>query len=51
MYYHIKEDRRRTYAGMVTAMDEGINEVYEALVETGMWNNTILIFTSGDANC
>ena len=31
-------------------MDEGINEVYEALVETGMWNNTILIFTSGDEN-
>ena len=50
MYSHIEEDRRRTYAGMVTAMDEGINEVHEALVETGMWDNTILIFTSGDEN-
>ena len=32
---------------MVSCMDEGIGNVTAALKERGMWDNTILIFTTG----
>ena len=50
MYSDVEDETRRTYAGMVTSMDDGIHQVYEALVEVGMWNNTVLIFISGNLN-
>jgi len=46
MYPHIKNKKRRTYAGMVSCMDEGLKNITNTLKQTGMWNNTIVIFTT-----
>ncbi|KAG8194368.1 hypothetical protein JTE90_010984 [Oedothorax gibbosus] len=49
---HIKEDNRRTYAGVVEALDESIGKIFEALNKKGMIKNSILVVSSdngGDA--
>ncbi|KAG7344145.1 arylsulfatase [Nitzschia inconspicua] len=38
--------RRQTYAGMLTAADEGIGNVAHALQTAGLWDDTLLIFTT-----
>lgn len=37
---------RRTYAGMLAAMDEAIGQIIAALDETGMRKNTLILFSS-----
>jgi arylsulfatase A-like enzyme len=37
---------RRTYAGMLAAMDEGIGQILEALQRKGLSDNTLVIFSS-----
>lgn len=44
-YAHMKEPRR-TYAGMVAAMDEAIGKIVAAVDETGRRKNTLFIFSS-----
>ena len=44
LYPHIKNDDRRIFSGMVSAMDESIGNITNVLKETGLYNNTILIF-------
>ncbi|XP_033124000.1 arylsulfatase B-like isoform X2 [Anneissia japonica] len=42
----IEDDNRRTYAGMMACMDEGIGNVTEALKANGIYDNTIIIYTT-----
>lgn len=39
-------DKRKTYAAMLSAVDESIENVTKALKAKGMWDNTILVFTT-----
>jgi arylsulfatase A-like enzyme len=39
-------DQRKNYAGMLSAADEGIGKVIDALKQTKLWENTLIIFTT-----
>lgn len=45
-YSHIKDEQRRLYAAMVTAMDDAIGHVLKALDEKGMRDDTVIVFQS-----
>lgn len=45
-YKHIKDKKRRTYAGMVHAVDRGVGNVVEALKKNNQLENTLIIFFS-----
>jgi len=42
----ISDDKRRQFAGMVSAMDEGIGNVTSALWAKGMLDNSVVVFTT-----
>ena len=45
-YKDIKNAARRTYAGMVSCMDEGIGNITKALQKHGLWEETVLFFST-----
>jgi len=45
-YLNIKNDARRTYSGMVLALDEAVGNITKALNESGLAKNTLIIFTT-----
>ncbi|MBW3634972.1 MAG: arylsulfatase [Armatimonadetes bacterium] len=45
-YAHIANPRRRTYAAMVSAMDDGIGRLLATLDEKGLRDNTLIVFSS-----
>ena len=44
-YEHLKGERR-TYAGMLTALDEAVGQIVEAVERAGVRDNTLFIFSS-----
>jgi len=44
--HHIKNTKRRTYAAMVTAVDDGVGRVLATLKEQGIDENTLVVFLS-----
>jgi len=42
----IPDPKRRTFAGMLSAVDEGIQNVTQALKQKGMLEETLIVFTS-----
>lgn len=46
LYAHVKDADRRTYLGMVTALDDSIGNLTRKLDELGMLEDTIIAFTS-----
>lgn len=45
MYEGMEEDtQRRTVLGMVSALDDAVKDIIEALKSTDMWENTIFVF-------
>jgi len=47
---HIKDEKSRIYAAMVSAVDDGVGEVLKKLKDTGLEENTMVIFLS-DNGC
>ncbi|XP_002127641.2 arylsulfatase B-like [Ciona intestinalis] len=45
-YQHIKDKNRRTFSAMVTAMDKAIGSVVDALKWKGIWEHTLVVFTT-----
>ncbi|XP_070578247.1 arylsulfatase B-like [Ptychodera flava] len=46
MYRDIENEERRLVLALATMMDEAVGNVTSTLKETGLWDNTILIFSS-----
>lgn len=49
-YAHIEDQPTRIYSAMVSAMDDGIGELIDALERTGQRENTLVVFMS-DNGC
>ncbi|XP_023323524.1 arylsulfatase B isoform X3 [Eurytemora carolleeae] len=45
-YAHIKNRARRTFSGMVSALDEAVGNITKALEQTGQIKNTIIVFST-----
>ncbi|ESO90112.1 hypothetical protein LOTGIDRAFT_206748 [Lottia gigantea] len=43
---HIQNKNRRTFAGMVSALDDAVGAIVDALSEEGMLSNSIIVFTT-----
>ena len=43
---HIKNEDRRTYAAMISALDDGVGQIIDKLEELGLDENTLVLFMS-----
>ena len=40
--------KRKTIAGMISCMDEAIGDITEALTDYGLYNDSVILFSSGN---
>ncbi|KAH8379102.1 hypothetical protein KR009_003096 [Drosophila setifemur] len=45
-FAHIKDPKRRTYAGMISSLDKSVGQTMRALKDNGMLNNSIVLLYS-----
>lgn len=45
-FTHIEDIQRRIFAGMLSSMDQGIGKIIQKLKDSGLYDNTIIIFIS-----
>lgn len=45
-FAHVADEERRTYAAMVWKLDEGVGNVTRALREAGLYENSVMVFTT-----
>lgn len=50
-YATIADDRRRTLAGMLAAVDEGVGRIVDALEQAGIRDDTLIIFSGDNGGC
>ena len=43
---HVADKKRRTFAGMMTSLDDGVGRVVQTLKEEGVYKNTLVVFLS-----
>eukprot|EP00091_Calanus_sinicus_P010876 TRINITY_DN2492_c1_g1_i6.p1 TRINITY_DN2492_c1_g1~~TRINITY_DN2492_c1_g1_i6.p1 ORF type:complete len:316 (+),score=96.29 TRINITY_DN2492_c1_g1_i6:73-1020(+) len=46
MYQHIENEDRRTYLGMITAMDDAVGNITQALKSSNLYDNTVIVWFS-----
>ena len=46
MYQHVEDADRRTYLGMVTAMDDAVGNITQTLVDSGLYDNSVILWFS-----
>lgn len=47
---HIESEKRRTYAGMITALDDSVGRVLKKLRDLGIEENTMILFISDNGS-
>lgn len=47
----IADSHRKTFAGMVSALDEAVANITQTLAEEGLWSDTLFLFNSGTYSC
>eukprot|EP00730_Choanoeca_flexa_P004670 TRINITY_DN11768_c0_g1_i8.p1 TRINITY_DN11768_c0_g1~~TRINITY_DN11768_c0_g1_i8.p1 ORF type:complete len:519 (+),score=110.86 TRINITY_DN11768_c0_g1_i8:135-1691(+) len=48
--YDFEQAKRNTFYGMMSVVDESVANVTAALKRTGMWNNTLLVWTTDNGS-
>jgi len=43
--------RMEVYAAQITRMDQGIGRIFDALKDSGAWENTLIVFLSDNGGC
>ena len=50
-YAGITDDRRRTLAGMLAAVDEAVGHVVDTIVKAGLREDTLIVFSGDNGGC
>ncbi|XP_073245668.1 arylsulfatase B-like [Porites lutea] len=45
-FSHIEDENRRIFAAMVSQLDQGVGKVVDALKSTGLYNNSVIVFST-----